>query len=289
MRFVYLDKKDRVWAWLRSRHPWAIGSAAALVLLLPLGHDSVEGPFVLEPLRTAVVRNAVGGSVTRVYASEGLSVQAGEPLVELRNLPLQSESARTEADYEVASDEANLAALDYQDFGAADQERDQLAKQASQLRREASDLDVLSPLSGVVLTPRVADILGSYAPEGTRLVEVADLGRMRARIFVSEHDLYKIASGARARLEVDGLWGKLDAAVTSLAPKSSGIDPALAEANQLKGLGTPNFYVAQMEVPNSDGRLKPGMVGTARIYGRRRSWAGLIGQEAWRFFARKLW
>ena len=26
MKFVYLDKKDRVWAWFVSRHPWAIGS-----------------------------------------------------------------------------------------------------------------------------------------------------------------------------------------------------------------------------------------------------------------------
>jgi putative peptide zinc metalloprotease protein len=289
MKFVYLDKKDRVSAWFRSRHPWAIGSAAALILLLPLGHDSVEGQFVLEPVRTAVVRSVVPGTVTRVYADEGMDVQVGEPLIRLRNLPLQSELARTEADYEVASDTANSAILHYANFGVADQERDQLAKQASALRAETSDLDVRSPISGVVLTPRMADRLGSYLPEGTTLAEVADLSRMRARIFVSEHDLYRVALGSKARLEVDGLWGKLDARVTSLSPKSSEIDPALAQANQFKGLLAPNFYVAQTEVRNPDGRLKPGMVGAARIYGGRRSLASLAWHEAWRFFARKLW
>jgi putative peptide zinc metalloprotease protein len=289
MKFVYLDKKDRVWAWFGSRHPWAIGSAAALVLLLPLWHDSVKGQFVLEPVRIAVVRNVVPGSVTRVYANEGMQVQAGGSLVQLRNLPLQSQLARTEADYETASIQANSAVLQYADFGVADQERDRLAKQASELRGETSNLDVLSPISGVVLTPRVADRLGSYASEGTTLAEIADLSRMRARIFVSEHDLYKIAIGASARLEVNGLWGKLDARLTSLAPKSSEIDPALAQANQFKGLATPNFYVAQIEVANSNERLKPGMVGAARIYGKRRSLAGLAWQETWRFFARKLW
>jgi putative peptide zinc metalloprotease protein len=289
MKFVYLDKKDRVWAWLRSRHPWVIGAIAALLLLLPIWHDSVKGQFVLEPLRTAIVRNAVPGSVTRVDAEEGAHVRAGDLLVQLRDLPLQSEFARTEADYEVASMQANSAALHYADFGAADQKRDRLAIQVGELQTQTSDLTVFSPISGVVLTPRVADRLGAYAPAGTTLVEVADLSQMRARVFVSEHDLYKVAIGARARLEVDGLWGKFDAHATSLAPESSEIDPGLAQGTALKGLGSPNFYVAQIEVDNLKGQLKPGMVGTARIYGARRSLAGLAGQEAWRFIVRKLW
>ena len=289
MKFVYLDKKDRVWAWFRSRHPWAIGSAAALVLLLPLWHDSVKGQFVLEPVQTAVVRNVVPGSVTRVYADEGMQVLAGAPLVQLGNLPLQSQLAQAEANYQVSSMQANAAVLHYADFGTADQERDRLAKQARDLQAEAANLDVLSPISGLVLTPRVRDRLGSLVPSGTTLVEVADLSRMRARIFVSEHEVYRIAIGARARLGIDGLWPKFDARVLSLAPKSSEIDPGIAQATEYKGLATPDFYVAQVVVANSEGRLKPGMVGTARIYGARRSLAGLIWREGWLFFARKLW
>jgi putative peptide zinc metalloprotease protein len=289
MKFVYLDKKDRVWAWFSSRHPWSIGAAAAVVLLLPLWHDTVEGRFVLEPVQTTIVRNVVPGSVTRVYGDEGAQVRAGQPLVELSNLPLRSEFARAEADYEVATAKAKSAVLHYSDFGEADQERDQLARQAITLRSEASNLEVVSPIAGVLLTPRPADRLGSYVPEGTDLAEVADVDRMRARIFVSEHDLYKVAAGSKARLQVDGLWGKLDAEVESLAPKSSEIAPGLAEENQLKGLSAPNFYVAQIEVDNPRGQLKPGMVGTARIYGERRTLAGLVWQESWRFLIKKLW
>jgi putative peptide zinc metalloprotease protein len=289
MKFVYLDKKDRVSAWLASRHPLVIGAAAAVVLLLPVWHDSVQGPFVLEPVQTAIVRNVVPGTVTRVYADEGMYVQAGQPLAQIRNLPLQSALSRTEADYELASMQASSAALRYTDFGPAAQQRDQLAIQAKDLKAEAANLDVLSPISGVVLTPRVENQLGSYAPEGTQFAQVADLSRMRARIFVSEYDLYKVAVGSSARLEADGLWGKLNARVTSLAPQSQQIDPALAQPDEYKGLRPPNFYVAQIEVGNSAGRLKPGMVGTARIRGARRSLAGLAWQETWRFFVRKLW
>jgi putative peptide zinc metalloprotease protein len=289
MKFVYLDKKDRLTAWFASRRGWPIGATAALVVLLPLWHDSVQGRFVLEPAQTAVVRNFVAGTVARVYVSEGMRVQANEPLIGLRNVPLQSAFARTQADYQVASIKARSAALHYGDFGVADQERNELAKRTNVLRGEASDLEVVTPISGIVLTSRIADRMGSYAPEGTTLAEVADLSRMRARIFVSEHDLYKLALGAPARIQVDGLWGKVDAQLTSIAPRSSDIDPALAQDSGFKGLQSPNFYVAQMELDNSYGRLKPGMIGDARVYGRRRSLVGLVWQQGWRFFARKLW
>jgi putative peptide zinc metalloprotease protein len=289
MKFVYLDKKDRVIAWFASRRGWPIAAAAALLLLLPLWHDSVKGQFVLEPAQTAVVRNFVAGTVARVYVGEGTRVQAGERLVGLRNVPLQSEFARAQADYEVASIKARSAVLHYGDFGAADQQRNALSTQANVLQTEASGLEVVSPISGVVLTPRLADQMGSYAPEGTTLAEVGNLSRMRARIFVSEHDLYKVAVGSPARIQVDGLWGKVNARVISIAPRSSNIDPALATENTYKGLQPPNFYVAQIEMGNPDGRLKPGMIGDARIYGERRSLVGLFWQQGWRFFARKLW
>jgi len=289
MKFVYLDKKDRVWEWLGSRHPWAIGAAAAVVLLLPVSHETVQGSFVLEPERRAVVRNLVPGSVSRVYVDEGAQVAAGSPVVQLRNLPLQSQLARAEADFAEASMQATSAALHYADFGSANAERNRLAQQAQLLRAETDGLNVLSPIAGTVLTPRVGDRLGSYVAEGTPLAEIADTSRMRARIFVSEYDLYKIAVGSPARLQIEGVWGKLDSQVTSLAPKSSEIDPALGEANQFKGLLPPNFYVAQMEIDNSDGRLKTGMTGSARVYGARRSLAGLALQETWRFVVKKLW
>jgi hypothetical protein len=74
-----------------------------------------------------------------------------------------------------------------------------------------------------------------------------------------------------------------------LATQSSQIDPSLEEENKFKGLRPPNFYVVETEIANFDGRLKPGMIGLARIYGVRRSVAGLLWQEGRRFLVRKLW
>jgi putative peptide zinc metalloprotease protein len=289
MKFVYLDKKDRVRGWFGLRHLWTIAAVVSILLVLPLWHDSVQGRFVLEPLHNARVRTHVPGIVTHVDVDEGMYVKAGEPIVELRNLPMQSELARAQADYQNASMQAASASLHYADFGIASQERERSAKHQQVLNSKVENLEVVSPISGIVLTPRVADLVGSYAQEGTTLMDIADLRVMRARIFVSEHDLYKLVPGSRVRLQVNGFWKRWDSRMSSLAAQSSQIDPSLTEENKFKGLSQPNFYVAESEIVNSNGRLKPGMIGLARIYGVRRSIAGLLWQEVRRFLVRKLW
>jgi putative peptide zinc metalloprotease protein len=289
MKFVYLDKKDRIRNWLGSRRPRLAVAAAMVVLFLPLRSESVEGPFMLVPARTASVRNVVSGTVAGVYAAEGMRVNAGQELFRLNDLPLESQLSRAETDYDVASLQANSAALHYANFGLADLARDRLKTQAHDLGTEVANLEVRSPISGVVLTRRVGDQLGSYAPAGTTLLEVGELRWMRARVYVSEHDLYRVAVGASAGIEVDGQWGKIDGRVNSLSMKSSELDPALGPADEFKGLAAPNFYVAEVLIENSRGALKPGMIGTARIYGRKRSLFGLGCLEAWHVVAERLW
>ena len=289
MKFVYLDKKDRVRAWFASRGFLAIAGVTTLFLLLPLWHESAQGRFVLEPAKRAVIRNLEPGTVTQVYAEEGMSVASGAPLVRLRNLPLQSKLARSEADYAVASMRATSAALHYVGLGPAVEERNRLAQQTQELGSQVASLELSSPISGVVLTPRLSDRLGAYVPAGTELVEVADLGIMRARIYVSEHDMYKLRVGSRASLQAEGILKKWNAQALAISPVSTEIDSGLKGQTQYQGMRPPNFYSAELLVANPDGRLKPGMSGTARVYGQRRSLAGFIWQEAMNFVGRKVW
>jgi putative peptide zinc metalloprotease protein len=289
MKFVYLDKKDLVRAWFTPRRSLLITAGIAAVLLFPLRHDSVSGRFVLEPSRRAVVRAVVPGIVTRVYADEGQSVLAGDPLLRLRNLPLQTRLAHSEADYTIASGRARSAALRYGNFGPAVKEQERLARQTSELSSEAANLDLKSPIPGVVLTPRASDRLGAYVTAGTELAEIADLSQLRARIYVSEHDMYKLRVGSPATLEVEGIFRNWNARALTISPVSAEPAPGLAGRPQYQGMRPPNFYSADLLVPNPDGKLKPGMSGTARIYGQRQSLAALICQETMNFVGRKVW
>jgi putative peptide zinc metalloprotease protein len=289
MKFVYLDKKDRLIAWFSVRRTLLISGAMLLLLLLPIFHDAVQGRFVLEARDRAIVRAEVPGTVMEVHASEGQPVTSGALLVQLRNLSLQSQFARVSADRDLAAARAASAMLRYTDLGPAVEEKNQLDTQTQNLAAEASGLTLRSPISGVVVTPRVENRLGSYVVAGTELVEVADLNTLRARIYVSEHDLYKLRADASGRLRIDGAFKSWNATVGSIAPAASGIAPGLSDLNKYAGMRAPTFYVVDLLVTNSRDELKPGMIGTARIYGDRRTLFGLIWSEIANFFGRKFW
>src|SRR5258707_13731196 len=85
----------------------------------------------------------------------------------LRNLPLESKLARSEADYAIASRRATAAAIRYVDMGSANAERDHLAQRTHQLSAELGSLELNSPIADTVVTPRVADRLCSYVDAGT--------------------------------------------------------------------------------------------------------------------------
>jgi multidrug efflux pump subunit AcrA (membrane-fusion protein) len=128
MKFVYLDKKDRVIAWIGSWQAWAFAAVVLVLLLVPFRRETVEGSFSLEPTSSAIIRAAVPGMVTAVHSNEGMTVLAGTPLFRLRNISLQSKAAETEANYAVASMGVSKASLRNENLGDALLERDRLSK-----------------------------------------------------------------------------------------------------------------------------------------------------------------
>jgi hypothetical protein len=139
------------------------------------------------------------------------------------------------------------------------------------------------------MTPRVTDQMGSFVKEGTELVELADVRTMRARIYVSEYELYKYRSNSSARLQVEGMLGRWQAVKMRISPASTEVSPGLMDLSKFKGMRAPTFYEVDLWVANPDGRLKPGMTGTARIYGTRQSLAGYLFRGTANFLSRKIW
>jgi putative peptide zinc metalloprotease protein len=289
MKFVYLDKKDRIARWFTSSRKVVFSTVALIFAALPIWHETAVGRFVLEPATVSELRAAVPGFVSQVYAREGQSVQAGAPLVELRNLALVSKAAHIRSDFDLADEKARSALLHYNDFGLASADRDRLMRQTQELSAQLSKLSVTSPVSGVVLTPRLGDKLGAYVSPGTELVEVADLGRLRARIYVSEFDMYKFRPDSPARIQVDGSFRKHDARTIGIAPAASEIAPGLIDLSKYKGQQPPRFYVFDLVMENEAGTMRPGMTGTARVYGAPRTLIGLAARTAWEFVGRKFW
>jgi putative peptide zinc metalloprotease protein len=289
MGSVYLDKKDLLKAELKSRRALAGGSILVLMLFVPLWRESVPGRFALEPIQTSVMRAQVPGRVVEVRAEEGQSVETGAPLIRLRDLKLDSELARAESDYEIATDRATQARLNNADSAPVEHDREQLAMRVRLIRDQAERLMLPSEISGIVLTPRMKDRLGSYVRAGTELAEVGDLSSMKARIYVSESDLRRVRIGSLAKLHMDGLFPSFEGRVTAIAPAVSNPEEGVMEKQQYIGLHAPHYYFADIAIANPRGVLGIGMTGKAKIFVRRRSLAGMVAETAGEFVSRKLW
>ena len=289
MKFVYLDKKDRIVEWFTPRRSIAVGVVVALLLALPVWPESAVGTFLLEPVHSAVVRAQIPGVVEKLYADEGQQVTAGEELALLRNLPLQSDYERTRAKLAQASDRANAAAMHYANYGAALKEQEHLSSEMQQISEMHAALDVRTPIAGTVVTPRVHDLAGSYLAAGSELLEVADTSTLRARIHVSEYDFYRIKPGAYARIAVRGLVGKWEAQTTYIAEQPVEMDSRLKDQKESKPVYPLHYYLVELVVGNPSLKLRPGMQGTARVYGERRSLGGMVAESIGNFWGRKLW
>ena len=289
MKTVYLDKKEHVRLGLTSPRMAIAGALAALVLFVPVWHETRAGRFNLEPLERATIRASVAGEVIAVLPEEAQFVSAGSPLIRLRNLELEGRAARVASDLQLASVRATQARLRYVDYSKAERERDSLQQQSSELALQLAALQPKSPISGVVVTPRVRDLTGAYVQAGALLVEVADVRRLRARIYVPEFDLREVLSGEGVSLKMDSLFQERSSQVEAMAPVASGIEPGLASSEGYKGMTGVDFYAVTTLVPNEDGLLKPGMSGTAKILIARRSLAGFAWKTVRDFVDRKIW
>jgi putative peptide zinc metalloprotease protein len=291
MKFLYLDKKDRILAWFTPKHTAMAAGTLVLLLAIPVWKESIVGKFVLEPVNKAVVRAHVAGTVSKIYVQEGEVVPQGSLLAALSNLPVQGGLDDAHAKLVLASVQAKEAALNYQGYGNALMEKQRSERQYGQAAEMNSSLELKAPLTGTVVTPKVRDQLGAYLKAGTEFLEIADLSQMRARIFTSEYDMYRIRASQRARLQLDGMLRRRDGQVVLVSARPTEAPPwAAEEAGKDEKGGRPHqYYFVDILLDNPGEKLKPGMTGMARVYGSRRSIGGMALEEVKNFWGRKLW
>ena len=112
--------------------------------------------------------------------------------------------------------------------------------------------------AGVVLTAAVDRGANAPVTVGQPLYEIAPLGTLRAEVAVAPGDLPHLNDGAAVTLRPDGGGGEeLLGEVTRIRPAGEVRDGAVA-------------FVAEVDVPNPAGDLRPGVRGDAAVAGGRR-------------------
>ena len=290
MKAFYLDKQQGLRSWWNQ--PYKVGPAvlvAALVLFAPLWRETVSGRFVLEPQQHATIRAAVPGQITEVLADEGTPVAAGTPLFLLRNVRLEAEADDAKRSLVAAEAGAREAQMNYANLGIARAERASQVGRSRSVFEQVAALQVASPISGVVATPRLQDRVGSFVQEGDELAEIDDARTLKARIFIPEFQVRRIRPGTPASLKLESLFQPIRGQVNSIAPASSELAAGLAGEEKYKGIAPPSYYAVTVLLSNADGRLRSGMSGEAKVQVKRQSVAGFVWDTVREFFQRKVW
>jgi putative peptide zinc metalloprotease protein len=287
LKALYLDKRELMK--LYWKHIGAGAIALALLMSIPVWRESVEERFVLEPAQRAVLRAPVPGIVVSIQAEEGSRVSAGMTVARLRNVDVESAVAKANADYKQAAAQAVRAELKNVSFAAAESQRAGSEKMRTATAERAESLQIESPISGVVVTPHLRDLVGSYLVEGTQIAEIADTSTMKANIYIQEDELQKIEKISKSILRIDGQWRPTRATVEAFSPVSREMAAGLMPVTKYKGMHPPVYYVLKMAIPNQNAELLTGMTGTARIYGEKRSTAAVLFKPMVDAVMRRAW
>jgi RND family efflux transporter MFP subunit len=243
---------------------------------------------------TANIYGRASGYISKRLVDIGSRVKAGDLLVEVTAPELdhqiaQAEAtlaqfnatlAQTEANRELARVTAERSAALAPQGGASRQQadNDRLAHRAQQqaavaqeatvkaqeaqlmvLRQQKSYLQVLAPFDGVV-TQRNIDIgslVQADAGSGTPLFAMVHSAVIRIQLYVPQDQAFGLMPGAQADLRVPEMPGRT----------FSGTVTRIADALQ-PGTRT---LLTEIDVPNDDGTLRPGIYGTVEVKVPRRT------------------
>ena len=159
-----------------------------------------------------------------------------------------------EARYQAASAQADLARAQFDEAGA----------RLEELRINLENTVMVSPVDGFI-GRRYLDP-GAYVSSNTAIVSVVDISLVRLVANLVERDLRLVSAGSQARIEVDAYPSEsFSGLVARIAPV---LDPATRTAE------------IEIEIPNPDFRLKPGMYARVSLGIGSKSQALVVPREA---------
>jgi putative peptide zinc metalloprotease protein len=293
LRNATREAKEFVMARRFSRKQQAAFAGIVLLITVPPLATEVATDFTLEPGTRSEVRAVVPGVISDLRVQEGGFVKAGAILATLENADLDARLRLTEKDAELSEREL-LLARSRGDLAAAARHSELLSRARAALAdaRAKHDLLVLrAPFDGIVTTPQIEDLAGTFLVGGATFATVVDRSVVRARILVRDWEFEDVQVGARAKLKVRAFPLKtFEGTVEKIMPAAAADRPV---ADPLKheryGQETTNFIAVVLNFPNPDGALQEGMTGTAKIYGKRYPLAVKAGRSAWRWFRSQVW
>jgi putative peptide zinc metalloprotease protein len=287
------QKREDYMAWKMTRTQQAGALGLALLLLIPPVSSSVSTGLVLEPGASARVRAEVPGQIHAVYVKQGDAVKAGQLLAVLQNPEIAAGADSLRQQLALASSQLRNG-QDRSDFDSAAnavRDRTRLQQELAVAEKRAAALEIRAPIDGVVATTELEQKPGGFLAAGDEFARIVDRSTMKARILVRDWDLQDVQQGATVRVKVVPFPYRTYSGKVGRIYPASAADRPVTQTENLERLGQQltNYFAVDMELTNSDGSLREGMTGTAKVSGKRASLAWQASRAMWRWAHSQAW
>lgn len=227
----------------------------------------VVRPGEVEGAREAHLAAALGGFVEAVKVENGATVKQGQPIAYVDSSVHNAQAKLTKIEVDDAKRElARLESLGKSVASArVDAARTRLARAEAQhamSRTNQARAAVRAPFAGVIVDLQVER--GEVVAPGAPIARLIQLTPALVSVAVTDRDVPALRVGAPARVSSSGFAGEVDGTIKRIQPAAD--------------LDTRSFTV-EVEVPNADKRLLPGMIARVTFSSSRTEKLMLMPQD----------
>ncbi len=236
----------------------SVSVALVLLMLLPVPYK-VSAELELQPVQHRFIAVPFDGPLESSHVRPGDIVSKGDLLATInpREVEYELASIRAELNRAVQEKKGLMAEHDFAGSKIAALESERLRLQTDLLQYRRDNLEIRSPLSGVVVSGDLKQSEGMPMSRGETLLEIAPLGEMVVEIAVPESDIVHIREGMQVDFYVHALPSR------TLGGTISRVHPRAELRNH------DNVYIAEVRISDAENILRPGMRGRAKIISDR--------------------
>lgn len=198
-------------------------------------------------------------------------------LVDHRRLTTGAQTNSLVAETEARAARSNFESL-ITELHSNRQQIESLRQRHELLRSESEGMAIVAPKSGVVLGDDLRKMVGRRYSRGEEICRIGEIGKFLLKIDVSEREIASVRLESPVRFKLKTVPGRV---FTGQVSKIN--------AEPIPNQNAQRFYPVEVLIENSDGMLRPGMTGYARISFGRQSIGLILAQKVWQALRPELW
>jgi len=208
---------------------------------------------------------------------QGARARLEAALVEHRRTTTGAQTISLVAETEARAARSNFDAL-IAELHENRQQLEAFRQRRDILQREHDGMTITAPKAGVVLGDDLRKMIGRRYGRGEEICRIGELERFMLRIDVSEREIASVRLDSPVRFKLKTVPGRT---FTGRVSKINA-EPLTNQLGQ-------RLYPVEVQVENSDGLLRPGMTGFARISFGRQSIGLILADKLWNALRPELW